>query len=88
MADFAAMRTDPGLVNRLEVALDGRGAFGRFKRVLADWREHRQDWFAFSDDRRRGRARAWLADAGYRERIRSRTLPGQFNTLTAACDGE
>jgi hypothetical protein len=68
MADFAAMRTDPGLVNRLEVALDGRGAFGRFKHVLADWPEDRQDWFAFSDDRRRGRARARLADAGYRAR--------------------
>jgi hypothetical protein len=68
MADFAATRTDPGLVGRLEIALDGRGAFGRFKRVLADWPDDREDWFAFSDDRRRGRARAWLADAGYRAR--------------------
>jgi len=68
MADFAATRTDPGLVARLEIALDGRGAFGRFKRVLRDWPEDRQEWFVFSDDRRRGRARAWLADAGYRAR--------------------
>jgi len=68
MADFAATRTDAGLIDRLEIALDGRGAFGRFKHVLADRPEDRQDWFAFSDDRRRGRARAWLADAGYRAR--------------------
>jgi hypothetical protein len=68
MADFAATRTDAGLVGRMQIALDGRGAFGRFKHVLADWPADRQDWFAFSDDRRRGRARAWLADAGYRAR--------------------
>jgi hypothetical protein len=68
MADFAATRTDPALVGRLEIALDGRGAFSRFKHVLANWPTDRQDWFAFSDDRRRGRARAWLAEAGYRAR--------------------
>jgi hypothetical protein len=68
MVDFAATRTDAGLVDRLEIALDGRGAFGRFKHVLADWPTDLQDWFAFSDDRRRGRARAWLVDAGYRAR--------------------
>jgi hypothetical protein len=49
-------------------SIDGRGAFGRFQHVLTDWPQDRQDWFAFSDDRRRGRARAWHADAGYRAR--------------------
>jgi hypothetical protein len=52
MADFAATRTDAGLVARLQVALDGRGAFGRFKNVLVDWPDDRQDWFEFSDDLR------------------------------------
>lgn len=70
MADFAASRTDSRLAAHLDVALDGRGAFGRFKRVLSDWPDDRADWFAFDDDRSRGRARAWLADAGYRATFR------------------
>lgn len=66
MADFAASRTDSTLAAQLDIALAGRGAFGRFKRVLSGWPDDRADWFAFADDRSRGRARAWLADAGYR----------------------
>jgi hypothetical protein len=75
MAEFAGTRTDERLRAGLLIALDGRGAFGRFKRVLNDWPQDRQEWFMFSDDRRRGRARAWLADAGYRARP-SRPRPG------------
>ncbi|HEV7205896.1 MAG TPA: UPF0158 family protein [Jatrophihabitans sp.] len=66
MIDFAASRTDSRLAAQLDRALDGRGAFGRFKRVLSDWPDDSADWFAFADNRSRGRARAWLADAGYR----------------------
>lgn len=49
----------------LAVAIQGRGAFRRFKDTLARWPDLLQEWFAFSDDRQRGRARAWLADQGY-----------------------
>ena len=66
MADFAASRIDTELAARLEVALDGRGAFRRFKNVLLDWPEDREEWFTLAEDRSRGRARAWLADNGYR----------------------
>ena len=66
MADFADSCTDQLLLDKLNVALNGRGAFRRFRDVLLDHPAERADWFAFSDDRRRGRARAWLADAGYR----------------------
>jgi hypothetical protein len=31
----------------LSVALDGKGAFGRFKRVLEDYPEERERWFKF-----------------------------------------
>jgi hypothetical protein len=48
------------------VAVDGRGAFRRFKDVLMERPDDRADWYAFSAERRRGRARAWLTDAGYR----------------------
>jgi hypothetical protein len=66
MVDFAESRQDRRLVGMLQVAIDGPGAFRRFKNVLSDRPEDREAWFAFSEDRRRGRARAWLADAGYR----------------------
>lgn len=65
MVDWAATRTGR-LRDQLDVALDGRGAFRRFKNVLSDWPDDRADWFAFSEDRSRGRARAWLAEVGYR----------------------
>jgi hypothetical protein len=61
MVDFAATATDPVLADRLEAALDGRGAFRRFKDVLDREADELTRWHVFSGDRRRGRARAWLA---------------------------
>jgi hypothetical protein len=57
MVDFAATVTDPVLADRL----DGRGAFRRFKDVLDRDPDELTRWHVFSGDRRRGRARAWLA---------------------------
>ena len=56
---------DPGRADRLEIAISGRGAFRRFKDVLARWPGELDRWYAFSAERQRGRARAWLAEAGY-----------------------
>jgi hypothetical protein len=56
MIDFITTRSDPRLSARLAVAVDGRGAFSRFKRTLDDWPEDRLDWIEFSEERRRGRA--------------------------------
>ncbi|MDQ1009293.1 hypothetical protein QFZ82_003778 [Streptomyces sp. V4I23] len=56
---------DAALADRLRIAIGGRGAFRRFKGVLARderaWRRYHQ----LSDERQRGRARAWLAEEGY-----------------------
>jgi hypothetical protein len=57
---------DPAVVDRLEIAIRGKGAFGRFKDVLARWPEELQRYFQLSEERQHGRARAWLAAAGYR----------------------
>jgi hypothetical protein len=70
MLAFIATRQNHDLVAHLERAVDGRGAFRRFKNVLIDWPEDRDDWFEFSDERRRGRARAWLAQEGYQPALR------------------
>jgi hypothetical protein len=62
---FTALVEDRDLAARLERALTGRGVFRRFKDVLAESPTELQQWYSFSDERQRGRARAWLAAEGY-----------------------
>ena len=76
MQAFIATVADPGRADRLEIAIQGRGAFRRFKDVLERWPEELDRWFAFSEERQRGRARSWLADAGYHPRTRAESGPG------------
>lgn len=62
---FIAELEDTDQVDRLGIAIGGRGAFRRFKDQLSRWPELLERWYAFSEDRQRGRARAWLAAEGY-----------------------
>jgi hypothetical protein len=64
MADFAALQPDP-VGDQLRHALKGRGAFGRFRQTLDRYPSLLIHWRVLSNERRIGRARAWLADAGY-----------------------
>jgi len=66
MVEFIGTVTDPARADRLGIAIQGRGAFRRFKDTLSRWPGELDRWYGFSDDRHRGRARAWLADQGYR----------------------
>lgn len=72
MQAFIVTISDPSRADRLEIAVQGRGAFRRFKDLLARWPDELERWFAYSEDRQRGRARAWLAQAGYYPVPRSR----------------
>ena len=63
---FIASVEDPGRAERLAVAIKGRGAFRRFKDELARWPGELERWHALAEERHRGRARSWLAAAGYR----------------------
>jgi hypothetical protein len=45
--DLIATRRSPGLRARLEAAVDGRGAFRRFRSTLDDWPQDRLDWIEF-----------------------------------------
>lgn len=65
MEDFIEAVRNEDRADLLSVAISGRGAFRRFKDVLARWPGELERWYAFSDERQRGRARAWLAAAGY-----------------------
>ncbi|TQC46084.1 hypothetical protein EEB14_28205 [Rhodococcus sp. WS4] len=63
---FIESVADPAVADRLDIAISGRGAFRRFKDVLSRWPDEFHRYWLFSDERRRGRARGWLADEGYR----------------------
>jgi hypothetical protein len=66
MEIFIDTLPDPDQADRLQVAIQGRGAFRRFKDLLGRTPDELDRWFAFSEERQRGRARAWLANAGYK----------------------
>jgi hypothetical protein len=65
MHDFATGVSEAHLREQLLDAIDGRGAFGRFKRVLDRHEGLWPAWNTYSTEARCGRARAWLYDAGY-----------------------
>jgi hypothetical protein len=63
MADFAEAITDERAGRRLLRAIQGRGAFRRFKDELhEEYPELLQAWYAFRDARAKRRAVQWLAD--------------------------
>jgi hypothetical protein len=65
MVEFAQTVTDEHLLELLSVALNGRGAFRRFKDVLADHSpEERARWFAYKDERVKEEMLDWLRTLG------------------------
>lgn len=64
MVDFTDTVANPDLRDFLSVALNGRGAFRRFKDVLYDYPDERERWFAFSARCWRKRIDAWLQVEG------------------------
>jgi hypothetical protein len=64
MEDFIATVRDKHLAELLEVAINGSGAFRRFKDVLLRYPEERERWFHFKDARMQERALEWLDDIG------------------------
>jgi hypothetical protein len=61
MERFIPMVEDPELRNRLTAAIDGKGAFRRFKDVLMSYGPERERWFAFRSERLRVFMEAWLS---------------------------
>ncbi|MGH7563643.1 MAG: UPF0158 family protein [Gemmatimonadota bacterium] len=61
MTEFTQSVEDEILQLRLFDALDGRGAFSRFRRVLSFVEAERKRWFAWRDRALRDEATAWLA---------------------------
>ena len=64
MADFIATVGDEHLAELLEVAINGKGAFRRFKDVLALYPDEKERWYRFKDDKMKERALEWLESTG------------------------
>jgi predicted nucleotidyltransferase len=64
MEDFIARVSDRRAHDLLGRAIEGRGAFRRFKDTLLEFPELREAWFAFHDARMRRRAIDWLRYEG------------------------
>lgn len=62
MLEFAEKVEDKALQEKLEIALDGKGAFRRFKNVLYDYPKQRQKWFDFRSEKTRKRIKEWLEE--------------------------
>jgi hypothetical protein len=62
MAEFAETVVDRRLRQMLDLALDGRGAFRRFKDVLSNFPAERERWFGFHQERFDQEMQEWLAE--------------------------
>jgi hypothetical protein len=60
MERFIPMVEDNDLRSKLTVAIDGKGAFRRFKDVLMAFGPDREKWFTFRSERLRTFMEAWL----------------------------
>ena len=56
MEDFIATVEEEHLTQLLQVAINGKGAFRRFKDVLIGYPKQQEKWFQFKDERMRERA--------------------------------
>jgi hypothetical protein len=64
MEAFIETVSDPRLQDKLRDAIRGRGAFRRFKDVLAGHEAEQAKWYAFRDQRLLERVQEWLEDEG------------------------
>ncbi len=86
MERFIPMVTDALVQQRLTTAIDGKGAFRRFKDVLMSFSTERERWFAFRSERLRVFMEAWLGAHGLQPIARPATepLPTQEDPATDA----
>jgi hypothetical protein len=64
MAAFAEELKDEDLKEKLQIALDGKGAFRRFKDVVSRYPEKREECFKFKNERIKKRLMEWMKENG------------------------
>ena len=67
MQDFIDTVSDEHVRELLDVAIQGKGAFRRFKDMLRGHPAEQQRWFEFQAARMDARAREWLAEEGFEQ---------------------
>ncbi len=76
MVSFTGTVAGKGLKEKLTVALDGRGAFRRFRNVLDQHPDELERWYKFKDDWMRDEAIQWLLENGIEP---VQVISGYFN---------
>jgi Uncharacterised protein family (UPF0158) len=71
MERFVAHVTDESLKERLIIAIDGKGAFRRFKDVLINYPVERERWFSYRGDLLHWHMQKWLE----KEQIEAKEAP-------------
>ncbi|KXA94752.1 hypothetical protein AKJ65_03550 [candidate division MSBL1 archaeon SCGC-AAA259E19] len=69
MEEFIETVEDEDLKEKLSIAIDGKGAFRRFKDVLNQYPDERERWFEFKGNRTEKRVRRWLEAEDIRREI-------------------
>ncbi len=64
MEDFIDTIKDGHIAEVLSTAIEGRGAFRRFKDTLLRYPDERERWFKFKGDLMKQRAMEWLDEIG------------------------
>jgi Uncharacterised protein family (UPF0158) len=64
MVNFVETVADDRLRDLLEIAIQGKGAFGRFKNIIKRDRSEESRWFNFSAECETNRAIEWLSSHG------------------------
>jgi hypothetical protein len=62
--EFVASIEDPDLKTRVEAAINGKGAFRRFKDILLTSPDERRRWFEYRDQKMRQRIVEWVREKG------------------------
>lgn len=76
MVGFAESVKNKGLQEKLSLALDGKGAFRRFRDVLNQHPDELERWYTFKDDWMREEAVRWLLENGIEP---VQVISGYFN---------
>ncbi len=84
MERFIPMVDDTDLRGKLAQAIDGKGAFRRFKDVLMNFADEREKWFVFRSERLRTFMEAWLGAHAIKAAIR----PAWADDTTAPPESE
>ncbi len=91
MERFIPMVDETDLRGKLTQAIDGKGAFRRFKDVLMSFAEDRERWFAFRSERLRTFMEAWLSAHAIKASVRpawSEVTPGAPPSEAAVSETE